>query len=105
MPETLSLPDLDALDSAALKALLLENHERYTISLSSSASEIERLILLVEKLQRMLFGREEREGAAPHRAAGVATGGVAGGQCDRIDQGRSRSRSTRDCEAVPPSSA
>ena len=56
MPETLSLPDLDALDHAALKALVLTQHASYTRALGSRASEIERLRLLVEKLQRMLFG-------------------------------------------------
>lgn len=61
MPQTLSLPDLDALDPAALKALLLAHHERYTARLSSSASEIERLVLLVEKLQRMLFGAKSEK--------------------------------------------
>jgi len=59
----LNLPDLDALDPAALKAMILAQqdhfraqHERYTATLTSRASEIERLVLLVEKLQRMLFG-------------------------------------------------
>ncbi len=61
MPETLSLPDLDALDPAALKALLLAHHERYTARLSSSATEIARLVLLVEKLRRMLFGAKSEK--------------------------------------------
>jgi transposase len=66
----LSLPDLDALDHAALKALLLSQQqkhleqqnfyraerEKYVATLSSRTGEIERLVLLVEKLQRMLFG-------------------------------------------------
>lgn len=56
MFSALSLPDLDALDPAALKALLIDRHESYTTTLSSRTSEIERLLLLVEKLQRMLFG-------------------------------------------------
>jgi len=56
MPGTLSLPDLDALDSAALKAMILAQHETYTATLSSRATQIERLKLLVDKLQRMLFG-------------------------------------------------
>src|SRR5450631_1452832 len=64
----LSLPDLDALDPAALKAMILAQqdhfktqHERYTTVLSSRASEIERLVLLVEKLQRMLFGTKSEK--------------------------------------------
>jgi transposase len=66
----LSLPDLDAMDHAALKALLLSQQqkhleqqaiyraerEKYVATLSSRTGEIERLVLLVEKLQRMLFG-------------------------------------------------
>jgi hypothetical protein len=61
MPQTLRLPDLDTLDPAALKALLLTHHERYITTLSSRASEIERLVLLVEKLQRMLFGAKSEK--------------------------------------------
>jgi transposase len=61
MPQTLSLPDLDTLDPAALKALLVTHHERYITTLSSRSSEIERLVLLVEKLQRMLFGAKSEK--------------------------------------------
>jgi transposase len=71
----LNLPDLDALDPAALKAVILAQHdrhqaqqdrfkaqhERYTATLTSRASEIERLVLLVEKLQRMLFGAKSEK--------------------------------------------
>ena len=62
------LPDLDALDPAALKAIILSqhdrfkaHHERYTATLTSRAGEIERLKLLVEKLQRMLFGAKSEK--------------------------------------------
>lgn len=51
-----ALPDLGSLDLEAVKALLIAQHEEYTATLSSRASEIERLLLVVEKLQRMLFG-------------------------------------------------
>jgi transposase len=75
MLRALNLPDLDALDPAALKAMILAQHdrhqaqqdhfkaqhERYTATLSSRASEIERLSLLVEKLQRMLFGAKSEK--------------------------------------------
>jgi len=61
MHQTLSLPDLDTLDPAALKDLLLTQHERYLTTLSSRASEIERPFLLVEKLQRMLFGAKSEK--------------------------------------------
>src|SRR5271168_1665659 len=64
----LNLPDLDALDPAARKAMILAQqdhfkaqHERYTATLSSRASEIDRLVLLVEKLQRMLFGAKSEK--------------------------------------------
>jgi transposase len=71
----LNLPDLDALDPAALKAMILAQHDRYqaqqdhfkaqhqryTATLTSRASEIERLMLLVEKLQRMLFGAKSEK--------------------------------------------
>jgi transposase len=56
-----SLPDLDSLDLEAAKALLIDQHEKYTATLTSRASEIERLVLLVEKLQRMLFGTKSEK--------------------------------------------
>src|SRR5450755_1291245 len=56
-----ALPDLDTLDLEAMKALLIAQHERYTSTLSSRTSEIERLVLLVEKLQRMLFGTKSEK--------------------------------------------
>src|SRR5271170_2008853 len=56
-----ALPDLDSLDLEAVKALLIAQHERYTATLTSRASEIERLALLVEKLQRMLFGTKSEK--------------------------------------------
>ena len=55
------LPDLNALDPDALKALLIEQHEKYTATLTSRSGEIERLKLLVEKLQRMLFGTKSEK--------------------------------------------
>jgi transposase len=56
MPAT-PLPDLDALDAAALKALIVSQHER----LSSHAAEIERLRLLIARLQRLQFGRKSEK--------------------------------------------
>ena len=53
MPETHAiLPDLDALDSAALKALIRSQQQL----LLSSRNEIENLKLLIAKLRRMQFG-------------------------------------------------
>ena len=52
-----TLPDLDALDAAALKALLIAQQDQ----LSSRASEIEHLKLLVAKLQHMLFGAKSEK--------------------------------------------
>jgi transposase len=56
-----SLPDLDSLDLEAAKALLIAQHESYTATLTSRSTEIERLVLLVEKLQRMLFGTKSEK--------------------------------------------
>ena len=56
-----SLPDLDSLDLEAVKTLLIDRHERYTAVLTSRTIEIERLVLLVEKLQRMLFGTKSEK--------------------------------------------
>jgi transposase len=63
MPDALMPMDLDTLDHAALKAMLLSQHEKYvarqqeyTAALNSRASEIAHLKLLVEKLRRLLFG-------------------------------------------------
>jgi transposase len=55
------LPDLDSLDLEAAKALLIAQHESYTATLSSRSTEIEHLVLLVEKLQRMLFGTKSEK--------------------------------------------
>ena len=62
------LPDLDALDHAALKAMILAQQDRYRAELeqhaallSSRTGEIERLMLLVEKLRRMLFGTKSEK--------------------------------------------
>jgi transposase len=53
------LPDLDALDSATLRALVIEKHalviEKET-ELASQHDEIQRLQLFIAKLQRMQFG-------------------------------------------------
>jgi len=56
-----SLPDLDSLDLEAAKTLLIAQHESYTATLTSRSTEIERLVLLVEKLQRMLFGAKSEK--------------------------------------------
>jgi transposase len=49
-----SLPDLDSLDLEAATVLQIAQHESYTATLSSRSTRIERLMLLVEKLQRMI---------------------------------------------------
>ena len=54
----LNVTDLDSLDPSALKASILEQHERYNRALSSRATGIDRLTLLVAKLQHRLFGRK-----------------------------------------------
>jgi transposase len=57
MSERLGLPDLDTLDSTALKALILSQHEE----LLSKDDEIEQLKLLIAKLRRMQFGRKSEK--------------------------------------------
>jgi len=52
-----SLPDLEALDAAALKALILSQH----VELLSRQSEIEHLKLLIARLRRMQFGRRSEK--------------------------------------------
>ena len=70
-----ALPDLDALDTEALKALIIAQHiekqrqleelaqqrEEHQAELLSHAQQIERLKLVVEKLRRMLFGRKSEK--------------------------------------------
>src|SRR5271154_2378382 len=56
-----SLPDLDSLDLEAAKALLIAQHSSYTATLIARSTEIERLVLLVEKLQHMLFGTKSEK--------------------------------------------
>src|SRR3984957_1213057 len=51
------LPDLNQLDPAALKALILSQHEQ----LLSRDNEIEHLKLLIAKLRRMQFGRKSEK--------------------------------------------
>jgi transposase len=55
------LADLDSLDLEAMKALLIAQHESYAARLTSRTEEIERLKLLVDKLQRMLFGTKSEK--------------------------------------------
>jgi transposase len=52
-----TLPDLDRLDAAGLKALILAQHDQ----LLSHQSEIEHLKLLIAKLRRMQFGRKSEK--------------------------------------------
>jgi transposase len=66
-----SLPDLDTLDSAALKELIFLQHEqlqakdeqllRKDEQLASRQAEIEQLKLLIAKLRRMQFGRKSEK--------------------------------------------
>ncbi|HKV23052.1 MAG TPA: IS66 family transposase [Candidatus Acidoferrum sp.] len=65
------LPNLDTLDSTALKALILSQHERLIAQheqllskdeqLASRDAEIEQLKLLIAKLRRMQFGRKSEK--------------------------------------------
>ncbi len=64
MTERATLPDLDTLDSAALKILILTQHEQLLSKeeqLSSRDEETELLKLLIAKLRRMEFGRKSEK--------------------------------------------
>ena len=59
-----SLPDLDGLDHEALKALVIAKHSESLEQhkeLTSSTHEIEHLKLVIEKYQRMIFGRKSEK--------------------------------------------
>lgn len=58
------LPDLDALDTERLKALVVEKHAvivEKEAELASQQDEMQRLKLLIAKLQRMQFGRSSEK--------------------------------------------
>lgn len=58
------LPDLDALDPAELKALLIVKHNESIEQhkqLKSNSQEIEHLKLVIEKYRRMIFGRKSEK--------------------------------------------
>jgi transposase len=71
MTERAALPDLDSLEPAALKILILTQHEqlhskneelrRKDEQLASRDAEIEHLKLLIAKLRRMQFGRKSEK--------------------------------------------
>src|SRR5215471_17854239 len=64
MAERTALPDLDTLELAALKTLIVEQHQQLVSKderLASRDSEIEQLKLLIAKLQRMQFGRKSEK--------------------------------------------
>jgi transposase len=59
-----TLPGLDTLDAAALRTLILSQHEQILLQreqLASREAEIERLKLLIAKLRRMQFGRRSEK--------------------------------------------
>jgi transposase len=51
------LPDLDALDSAALKDMIIKQHAQ----ISSRDAELERLQLVIARLRRLQFGRKSEK--------------------------------------------
>ena len=55
-----ALPDLDALDIEALKALVIAQHSELQQH-HLNAQEIERLKLIIEKYRRMIFGRKSEK--------------------------------------------
>jgi transposase len=58
------LPNLDALDVEALKALVMAQHSELRKQLQSNAQQIEHLKLVIEKYRQMLFGRKSEKLAA-----------------------------------------
>src|SRR6204780_1202334 len=56
-----ALPDLDALDVEALKALVIAKHSELLEQHKSTAQEIEHLKLVIEKYRRMIFGRKSEK--------------------------------------------
>jgi len=56
-----ALPDLDALDREALKALVIAQHSELLDQRKSNGQEIERLKLIIEKYRRMIFGRKSEK--------------------------------------------
>ena len=56
-----SLPDLDALDVEALKALVIAKHSELLEQHKSNTHEIEHLKLVIEKYRRMIFGRKSEK--------------------------------------------
>jgi len=64
MNVTAELPDLNGLDSAAMRALILQQHTflvEQQAALISHKNEIETLKLLIAKLRRMQFGRSSEK--------------------------------------------
>ena len=61
MVVTAALPDLDQLDSAALRALLMRQHEQHLDALFSQTQQIEHLKMVIEKLRRMIFGTKSEK--------------------------------------------
>jgi transposase len=55
------LPDLDALDIEALKALVMAKHSELVEQRKSNEQEIEHLKLIIEKYRRMIFGRKSEK--------------------------------------------
>jgi transposase len=58
------LPNLDALDVEALKALVMTQHSELRKQQQSNAQQIEHLKLVIEKYRQMLFGRKSEKLAA-----------------------------------------
>jgi transposase len=56
-----ALPDLDALDIDALKALVIAKHAELLEQHRSTAQQIEHLKLVIEKYRRMIFGRKSEK--------------------------------------------
>ena len=56
-----ALPPLDGFDVEALKALLIQQHDRYCAAISSNEQQIEHLKMVIEKQRRTLFGHKSEK--------------------------------------------
>src|SRR5436190_6295426 len=73
------LPDLNVLDSDALKTLLIEKHAlviEQDAALTAHRNEIENLKLLVFKLKQMKFGPSSEKLDQQIEQLGIAVGGL-----------------------------
>ena len=88
------LPDLDTLDSAALKDMVIKQHAQ----ISSHDAEVERLRLIIARLRRLQFGRKsEKIQREIEQAATGRTGKQPGGEAETNRKGACSCGRSRLC--------